>query len=120
VVFEHIEPEDFATFTSKYRSLTLSQQRITDTCLDTLRALHILSREKTPVPLEDRLVDELHAAELQELLEQERVRIRCTKLTFIPLTEMQNKRAAQDVKKEPVSIKTETDPEIKPKTETKA
>jgi hypothetical protein len=68
------------------------------------------------VPLEDRPVNELNAAELRELLERERVRIRCTKLTLILLTGMQNKRA-QDVKKEPVSIKKETDQEIKPKAE---
>ncbi|KAF2622226.1 hypothetical protein BU25DRAFT_415384 [Macroventuria anomochaeta] len=61
---DYIDParKSFATYTFKYRSR------------DALKSLLIIPRSPSPVPLEDRDVDTLSAAEMRELLRRQRER----------------------------------------------
>ncbi|KAL6707966.1 hypothetical protein ACN47E_003640 [Coniothyrium glycines] len=68
----------FASFNFKYRSLAA------------LRALHIVPRELTPIPLEDRPTDDLSPEEMRQLIDNLRAR-----------------QASSDVKKESNNVKEE-------------
>jgi len=83
---EYLDGKDrpFAVFNFKYRSRSATTLRIiarfeADSChlptSEALQDLRIIPRTPTPVPLEDRPLEELTAEEMRELLRRQRVQL---------------------------------------------